>query len=1785
MAPTTKSEKRKKEKNAERKENEGPGTCCVPEEKVQCSKPAIKDFSTAVKVSCSSGKCSKSGFMHADCFEKWEYLIVGFLAKQGRGRTWSDKQRYANVWANKGYDLVFKTCACDCGHGSLRKDLEYIPNTTADRNVAGGVNPNQDGADRKKKKKEKTTLKPKLNFSAQNVSGSYFGSLKQKEDDLEENRWSRETLSNKSSDSKSLSEELDHQSSGPIIPGLNPSFTAQTKTKHSHELCQKASSAPPLDVVEEGWTTVSSKVGNNRRNSQLSLKLKRKNSTESSLITSMDIDSKNNNVNTEKDNAQQNSNVEVHDSNLLNNLKRKGLPTDLCTDSCDPEVTRLPMYEPPVINSCFESTHVTKRGDPSSNFERDDDFIPQFLGARPKYESQFVIKGTDEIYQSDEEFSFEEMDKTVDKLCDPSPSDTPKWSDVSPSPSTINLDKEMNLLWEQTKDFEIEMNYVKNTKDATLHSDLHSASDGKRDKNGFIHCSSCNTVHTSLTNFTEHCSTMMHKNNAMWAHKLETVDIRADIAGGWECLGDTSNKWKDFYNEGSYDTKSAFPNTLNDNKKAEKALEDVKQRALRRDLNLECVMKDIRKQVTSEDDTMEMNSTNTEFTLAINELKHQLSAERESKMKLLEDNESLRKNVDAQRETNRSTIAEIDKLLVVKENLEKQIVTMETSHKNEVAERARIEKTFEQEKVKFDMVREEIEQLKRENQDLKNKSEKSSVKDDNISLLNAEIVSVNKLLASERSKNEANTKLIKRMKEKSDKSLQREKDSRLLAEKSAELAEKELFNIEQKVRNMKNQLDKYEVRVKDAECRLKDEARKRIVAELEIVDQQRKFNDISDKFVKQAAALNEEKNDLAKAVNGLVKDKEVLDEKVNQVKETVDSGHLEELVYEKACQRLLLNSEDILKQGFKKAIEDNDVEENEDVKQIVGLIENFVQSPEILHSPVKFETPNIKFEIKEVTDDSFHLMFQILLQRSSLQRNHDEHASIVSSHDGDEKLNNENFDNKSVNDVTNENILKEETRLTSNTMNGLQEKVVKTEGLDIEFSSKDETDNTLRVSDVYSSLNNSLQGQETEVHEKGDGMDLTIPNSERNIVHELFDELLRQRRAVESHEQEADEWEAFEDELNADVSIFASENEVSEKTKALDLQRRINECLSDDVVEDCLNSIINKSNLVLSGQDTRSLADEDSNQSDQECFAMLDTNEDSDKDSLPGIDRYPQLGLDEEIDPYLGPDEPGEFDAADKAEEESVEDHISNEKYDVEDCPCRGEHNPNGSCKISPVVPSSDPFSGPFYSEYLMKHETPTPVADLSQMTHGELIEHWHKLVDFDLNCPGFNITKDTTKEHGHLFDKMLSPSPTAYCNVPFKVRSNSGCQNSSCSSPVSLHGSDVDDLPISSTSESKSHRSKSINSSEPNYDDIRSMESSRISSLENSVTVLQSLATTMGAQISNLTSQLEDNNFKSGLLTKTIEKLQERNVLLQTNVNDIQAKNSALEKKFADVGKSGRTLQEESVSVDESEVHEKMLALFASCESFQVLAERQTELEEKLKLAAANYERSKVENKELKKEFAQLNDRFSSLNLEYQVDKSQTKVQMDSLGYNIAILTSKLPTESFSSTSGVRSGDTSENEEIMDKSDKNCGSLSPLEPLQETGSHAGPGCSESSVDVVPKSSVIQRSGSFSGSNSKMKKFVYNKNTVNQQGFSSGVGGPLWMSPDGSMVAIPPTVPPTSSHPTMSLPTGSRSMYGISQGRGSVNQLGMTSPYINQQGGLLYPFNYSMLGPNMFYHR
>ena len=61
-------------------------------EKVACLKPEIVDWSGVVKVVCNSPHCDQSGFMHTECFNKFEGLVSLFLSKQGRGRTWNEKQ-------------------------------------------------------------------------------------------------------------------------------------------------------------------------------------------------------------------------------------------------------------------------------------------------------------------------------------------------------------------------------------------------------------------------------------------------------------------------------------------------------------------------------------------------------------------------------------------------------------------------------------------------------------------------------------------------------------------------------------------------------------------------------------------------------------------------------------------------------------------------------------------------------------------------------------------------------------------------------------------------------------------------------------------------------------------------------------------------------------------------------------------------------------------------------------------------------------------------------------------------------------------------------------------------------------------------------------------------------------------------------------------------------------------------------------------------------------------------------------------------------------------------------------------------------------------------------------------------------------------------------------------------------------------------------------------------------------------------------------------------------------
>lgn len=131
--------------------------CCLPK---GCPLKSPVDLPTSVRVICNNDACQQSGYMHGECFEDFEEEIVSYLKGTGRARSWSEKQRRQNIWTKKGYDLAYKCCACLCGKGHLRKDLEYQPPKPEE--VAGHL---QNQAKTKRKKK-KANEKPSVNLAS-----------------------------------------------------------------------------------------------------------------------------------------------------------------------------------------------------------------------------------------------------------------------------------------------------------------------------------------------------------------------------------------------------------------------------------------------------------------------------------------------------------------------------------------------------------------------------------------------------------------------------------------------------------------------------------------------------------------------------------------------------------------------------------------------------------------------------------------------------------------------------------------------------------------------------------------------------------------------------------------------------------------------------------------------------------------------------------------------------------------------------------------------------------------------------------------------------------------------------------------------------------------------------------------------------------------------------------------------------------------------------------------------------------------------------------------------------------------------------------------------------------------------------------------------------------------------------------------------------------------------------------------------------------------------------------
>lgn len=123
----------------------------------------LDDLHDVVRVVCNNEQCSVGKYMHRECFDSWEQAVLTYLKSCGRAKSWSERQRYQNLWTKRGYDLAFKACGCKCGRGHLKKDLDWTP----------PANQNQrrfdDNAENKKKKKNRNkSLRPSLAISAHN---------------------------------------------------------------------------------------------------------------------------------------------------------------------------------------------------------------------------------------------------------------------------------------------------------------------------------------------------------------------------------------------------------------------------------------------------------------------------------------------------------------------------------------------------------------------------------------------------------------------------------------------------------------------------------------------------------------------------------------------------------------------------------------------------------------------------------------------------------------------------------------------------------------------------------------------------------------------------------------------------------------------------------------------------------------------------------------------------------------------------------------------------------------------------------------------------------------------------------------------------------------------------------------------------------------------------------------------------------------------------------------------------------------------------------------------------------------------------------------------------------------------------------------------------------------------------------------------------------------------------------------------------------------------------------
>ncbi|CAH1173519.1 unnamed protein product [Phaedon cochleariae] len=160
-------------------EEAGVTRCCVPSGDCLRAQQALNDndhvliclddLRDTVRVTCNNDGCHSGRYMHRECFDQWEQTVLAYLKTCGRARSWSERQRHQNLWTKKGYDLAYKACACKCGRGHLKKDLDWMPPPPTSR-IFGRL---EDMDASKKKKRKSKPQRPSLSI---NTNGHGMGS-------------------------------------------------------------------------------------------------------------------------------------------------------------------------------------------------------------------------------------------------------------------------------------------------------------------------------------------------------------------------------------------------------------------------------------------------------------------------------------------------------------------------------------------------------------------------------------------------------------------------------------------------------------------------------------------------------------------------------------------------------------------------------------------------------------------------------------------------------------------------------------------------------------------------------------------------------------------------------------------------------------------------------------------------------------------------------------------------------------------------------------------------------------------------------------------------------------------------------------------------------------------------------------------------------------------------------------------------------------------------------------------------------------------------------------------------------------------------------------------------------------------------------------------------------------------------------------------------------------------------------------------------------------------------